>query len=191
MCHLFATCVLAAMLSAIAQSPAMPDADWKRWLEEVKPLLTDTERTEAAKWPAQERETFREKFWARRNSSGPDAGNQQRTDFESRVREADKRFRGGRNGAWNDCGRVFVLLGKPDRVSNRTSATHFAGDDRLKAFRDQEDSLAEVWFYRNPPRLPAAPQGYAFRFTETCEAVGGPSVQRLLQQIAATYLVAR
>ena len=189
MWRLLAICILTTTLSAMAQSPALSDRDWKRWLDEVSPLLTAAEKTEAAKSPAQERETFRDAFWARRTPTGQGPENQQRAEYELRVRTADKRFRDG--SKWNDCGRAFVLLGQPDRISNRASATHFAGNNRLGAFRDQDDVEAETWLYRNPVRLPPAPEGYVFHFTGTCESVNGPSFQRLLQTVAASYLLAR
>jgi hypothetical protein len=57
-----------------------------------------------------------------------------------------------------------------------------------EAFREQGDTLAEVWIYRNHPRLPTSPEGFSFRFTEGCEAVGGPTAQGVLQEAARSYL---
>lgn len=184
-----AVCLLAPAVWAMAQSPAVSDRDWKRWLEDVKPLMVAAERTQASKVPAPEREQFRDGFWSRRNPTPQAAGNQQRIDFEQRVQTADKRFRNGSNGPWNDCGRAFVLLGQADRVTNTAAAAHSANSDRLAAFRDQDDSEAEQWLYRNPPRLPPAPNGYMFRFTMICESMNGTAFGRLLEQVAASYVV--
>ncbi len=189
MWRLLAINTLVVAVLGMAQSPAVPDRDWKRWLDDVTPLLTAAEKTEAKKTPAQARESFREAFWARRNPTGQTPDNPQRADFETRVREADRRFRNG--GAWNDCGRTFVVLGKPDRVVSSLSAAHFAGGDRLSASREQDDVVAETWFYRTPARLPQSPQGYNFRFTTQCESLNGPGFQRLLEAAATTYVVQR
>ncbi len=182
---------LAVTVVVMAQSPVASDRDWKRWLDDVGPLLTAAEKSNAKKVAAQDRDSFRESFWARRNPNGKTADNPQRAEFELRVRNADKRFRVNGNGAWNDCGRAFVILGKPDKIDNRVNATHFAASDQLSAFREQDDVEAEVWIYRDSPRLPPSPQGYNFRFTQKCEALNGPPFQRLLESAAASYVVER
>jgi GWxTD domain-containing protein len=174
----------------MVQAPPVPDRDWKRWLNDVAPLLTPAEKSEATKASAADREKVRDAFWARRNPEPQAAENPARAEYELRVRTADKRFRNGADGAWNDCGRTFVLLGKPDRVTNTAAASHFTGDP-MAAAREQDDREAETWLYRTPPRLPPSPEGYGFRFTQICESVGGPSFQRLLGAVAATYVVTR
>ena len=183
-------CTLLVSAALFAQSSPVPDQDWKAWLNEVAPLLTGAEKSAARKAPAQERDRFREDFWARRNPNGLALDNPRRTEFELRVHQADKRFRNG-NGTWNDCGVTFAVLGKPDRVVNRQSAAHFAGPDGLQAFREDDDVVAEVWAYRNPVGLPASPQEYAFRFTRNCETLNGPGFYRLMESAAASYVVAR
>lgn len=185
--RVLACCMVATVVSVMAQSAAVSDRDWKKWLEDVKPLMAAAERAEVPKVPAEAREEFREAFWARRNPGGQPQ-NAQRAEFEQRVADADKRFRGGSSGPWNDCGRVFVVLGKPDLVTNRTNSAHFDESDRLKAFREQDDAEAEQWLYRNPPRLPPAAQGYVLRFTMKCETLNGPGFERMLNAAAATYL---
>ncbi|MGE5360894.1 MAG: GWxTD domain-containing protein [Bacteroidales bacterium] len=189
--RLIALVMFVSTVSVLAQSVAVSDRDWKRWLNDVGPLLTAAEKTQSKKVPVEERDSFREAFWARRNPNRDGLENPTRTDFELRVRQADKRFRHDGAGAWNDCGYAFVVLGKPDKVANRVGTTHFSGDDPLKAFREQDDVVAEAWQYRTPARLPPTPEGYNFRFTQTCQSLNGPGFQRLMQSAAATYVVAR
>ncbi len=182
--------VLSMTVSAIAQSKAISDNDWKRWVADVDPLLTAAEKTEAKKTPAQEREAFREAFWARRNPAGAaSADNAARAEFERRVAEADKRFRD--RAGWNDCGRTFVLFGKPDKIDNRLASHQFSSEDRLKAMREQDDVVAEAWFYRNPPGLPAVANGYSLRFSQNCESMMGPAFYQALQRVADSYVVAK
>jgi GWxTD domain-containing protein len=182
-------CLLAPVVAAMLQATAPTDREWKRWLDDVRPLLLPSEAATAKTLPPSARVEFREGFWRWRDPDPATADNPVRAQFGSRVLAAEKRFRVNGTGGWNDCGRTFVVLGKPDRMHGVALAAHFAGDDPLAAFREQEDKVAEVWTYRNHPRLPQTPEGLAFRFTPNCEAVGGPSVQRLLQAAAASYVV--
>jgi GWxTD domain-containing protein len=179
------------LLSVAAEmfQPAPPsDREWRAWLDEVRPFLMPAEEKAAKKVPAAGREAFREDFWRLRDPDPSTPGNETRTQIETRVRTADSRFRAGKNGPWNDCGRTFVLLGKPDLAQEALTRQHFEGGDRLAAFREQGDTVAEVWIYRNHPRLPTSPEGFSFRFTQECEAVGGPSAQGVLQEAARSYL---
>ncbi len=187
--RLSAIFVLAMTVSIFAQSKAIPDNEWKRWVADVDPLLSAAEKTDAKKTPAQEREAFREAFWARRNPNGAGADNPQRAAFERRVAEADKRFRSG--GGWNDCGRTFVLFGKPDKIDNRLASHQFSSEDRLRAMREQDDVVAEAWFYRNPPGLPALADGYSLRFSQNCDSMMGPGFSQALQRVAQSYVVAK
>ncbi len=187
--RLSAIFVLSMTVSLIAQSAALSDKDWKRWLADVDPLLTAAEKTEAKKAPAPQREAFREAFWTRRNPNGAAADNPRRAEFEQRIAEADKRFRDG--GSWNDCGRTFVLFGKADKIDNRLAAQQFSSEDRLKALREQDNVVAEAWFYRNPAGLPAVANGYSLRFSQNCESMMGPGFNQALQRVAESYVVAK
>ena len=82
-----------------------------------------------------------------------------------------------------------MLIGKPDVMRNVAGDAHFAGDDRLANFVAQEDKVSEIWLYRNHPRLPPTPTEYSFQFNPACEAVGNPSAQRLLDNVAKSYVV--
>jgi GWxTD domain-containing protein len=151
--------------------------------------MTSEEEQAGKKVEASERQAFGENFWRRRDPNRSTIDNEFRTEFERRARAADERFRSGRG--WNDCGRTFVLLGKPDLVEDATGRRHFASSDRLEAMREQEDTLAETWFYRNPAALPQSPQGYRFRFTRVCESLDGSAARLLLQRVAASYIQER
>ncbi len=81
-----------------------------------------------------------------------------------------------------------MVLGKPDWSRNDHLAQHFATPDPLRSFTEQESVATEHWLYRNHPSLPPSPEGYVFRFNPACEAVAGPSSDRLLQSAAESYL---
>ena len=189
MWRVFAACLLAPAVSALLQAAPPSDGEWKRWLDEVRPLLQPSEETTAKKLPPQARNGFREGFWQLRAPDPASPDNPVRREFERRVSGAEKRFKVNGKGAWNDCGRTYLLLGQPTWVKEVATEAHFAGADALAAFRDQDERAAEVWSYRNHPRLPPAPEGYAFQFTPNCDLVGSPTAVRLLQGAAESYVM--
>ena len=172
--------VFNATSTALAQSVPIPDREWRTWLDDVRPFFSQSEAAASKHVAAADREAFREMFWRRRTDTATAGRADGRVQLEDRIRAADKRYRAKGNGEWNDCGRVYVLLGKPDWIRNEVPAAHFKGGDSLANFRDQDDQLAETWVYRSHPRLPPSPEGFSFRFTTQCEAVGSPQLQRML-----------
>jgi GWxTD domain-containing protein len=185
--------VVLAVLSAgllAQQGPApMPNDEWKRWLDQVGPLMLQAERKEAKTTAPSQRAQFREDFWQARNPDPSNPDNPVRAEFESRIQTAEKRFRINGKSGWTDCGRTFLVLGKPDWMRNNHVTQHFSGSDPMRAFQAQENTATEEWIYRNPPRLPPSPEGYVFRFNPACESIAGRSADRLLDQVAASYVV--
>ncbi len=178
--------IAGALLVAALQNeiPLVSDPAWKQWLEEVKPLMLRAERDAARKLPASARETFREQFWAARDQDPATTFNETRSAFNHRVESADRRYRQSDGGPWNDCGKAFVLFGPPDVRNEVRIMAQAMAPDRLAAYRDEQDQVAETWTYRNHPLLPASPQGYQFRFTPSCEAFEGASFGRVMQLAA-------
>ena len=192
---LFAAFILTVLMAgARAQAPAsMPTDDWKRWLDRVDPLMMQSERKEAKTTAPSDRVKFQEAFWQARNPDPSNPENPVRAQFELRMQTAEKRF--FVNGKkWNDCGKTFLVLGKPDWEKNTRIAQHFGADpmrgapDPLHAFQDQEQAATELWTYRNPPKLPPLADGYTFRFNPSCESVTSHG-DALLNQVAASYVV--
>jgi GWxTD domain-containing protein len=185
-----AALVMTTTFVALAQTSAMSNREWQAWVDDVRPFFSASEATAAKNVAAADREAFRDGFWKRRTDATADGGIAVRATLEARIRAADKRYRVSDKGAWNDCGRTYVLLGKPDWVRSMVLGAHFSGGDAAANFRDQDDQLAEVWIYRTHPRLPPSPNGVSLGFTTKCEAIGSSQFQRLLDQAAASYLVA-
>ncbi|MCX6543950.1 MAG: GWxTD domain-containing protein [Acidobacteria bacterium] len=185
-----AALVLTTTLVGVAQTSGMSNREWQAWVDDVRPFFLASEAAAAKNVPAADRSAFRDEFWKRRTDATAEAGTAVRATLEARIRAADKRYRVNDKGAWNDCGRTYVLLGTPDWVRSMVLGAHFNGGDAAANFRDQDDQLAEVWIYRAHPRLPPSPNGVSFGFTTKCEAIGSPQFQRLLDQAAASYLVA-
>ena len=187
---IFAVCLLALVVAgARAQAPApLPDAEWKKWLNLIDPLLMDAERKDAKTTAPSQRTKFQEAFWAARNPNPAGPDNPFRVEIETRMAAAEKRFLiNGRK--WNDCGRTFLLLGKPDWQKDTHVAQHFGAPDPLRAFQDQEQTATEQWLYRSHPSLPPSPRGISFRFNPSCESMGGHTSDQLLSQVATSYVV--
>jgi len=106
--------------------------------------------------------------------------------IEQRIRSADARWRTGKG--WNDCGRTYLVLGAPDFSKGVALEQHFAAPDALRQMVDQEGRVSDIWLYRSPKGLPAAADGYRFGFDPACQFVTAPTVERLLNQAARTFL---
>ena len=116
------------------------DKDDKRFLDDVRPiLLTDEEKVFKELKQKSDRLEFRKIFWARRDPDPATPENEFQTEYEKAHAEADLAYRVlGQAGAATDCGRVFILLGKPDEV--RKEETAVAG---LR--------VPETWTYKDRP----------------------------------------
>jgi len=171
-----AACLAVPAVAAMLQPSPAADRDWKRWLDDVRPLVLPDEEKAVLKLPVADREGFREAFWRRRAPDPTSTDNERRVAYERRVQIAEPRFRDSK-GAWNDCGRTFLLLGKPDSARKVTDTSQRAGG-----------AASEVWTYRNSPRLPQTAGGYVFSFSSTCGSLGGATFQQTLRSVAATYV---
>ncbi len=91
-------CLLAAFASAqtAPPRPPLPDKEWKRWLDEVRPLLVKADTDEIRVLAPSQRRQFREDFWLARDPDPGTPDNEVRTEYERRVVTAEKRFRSRR-----------------------------------------------------------------------------------------------
>ncbi len=114
-----------------------PDNDDKSWLEEVKPIISGDEKNIFDKLKNKEdRLEFRKIFWARRDPDLNTVQNEFQDEYVQARATADKDYAlGGQRGSTTDCGRVFILLGKPDEVRKSTN----------------DPLVAQTWVYRDRP----------------------------------------
>jgi GWxTD domain-containing protein len=185
---LLALLVAATAAASLSAQAGIDQRAWQKWLDDVRPLMQAEEIKAAKSAPAAERQTVRDTFWRRRDPDPTLMENQMRIEIEARIQKADKRFRVGSKN-WNDCGRTYLILGPPDRMKNVVGDQHFSSDDRMRQFADQEGRLAEIWQYRNNPRLPPSPEGFEFRFDPACQFVASPATERLLAAAVAGYVL--
>jgi GWxTD domain-containing protein len=104
------------------------DAKWRQG--PAKYLLTKEEDQAYKKLKVgEDRTTFVEEFWAKRDPSPDTPENEYRVEFYRRAHEAASLFAGEGGRGWQDeRGHVFILLGKPDDIVAGTSPV--GGDDR-------------------------------------------------------------
>lgn len=97
-------------------------ASWQRSPEFIL-LATTSERNQWQALPAPEhRDSFITRFWFDRDPTPETEANEFREEFERRVAYADHVFSTtSLRGALTDRGRVYVLLGSPDRIELITS----------------------------------------------------------------------
>jgi GWxTD domain-containing protein len=181
-----AAAVVAVTVSAQGPQP-MPDKEWKHWLDQVRPLIQPTDAAEIKVTAPSQRAAFRESFWRVRNPDPSSADNPVRLEYEQRARQAESRFRHNGKGAWNDCGRTWMVLGKPDVV--RFDQSGF--ESRNLPVPSTVPVPVELWTYRRHPRLPTSLDEITFRFDFDCEVVENLAADRLLRSVAATYVIGR
>jgi GWxTD domain-containing protein len=88
----------------------------QRWLEDVSPILTKTERSVFNKLQTNtERAKFVQFFWRMRDPLPDTAENEFRTEYEERVRFADQKLGhfSPKRGSQTDRGYFYVVLGPP------------------------------------------------------------------------------
>ena len=117
-------------------------------LEQFERLGTDAERA-----------AFIEMFWARRDPTPNTAKNECRLEIERRVRYVEAHFTTGRQrGARSDLGRVHILLGPPDKVSQpKLTLTNVSAAGGRLANPGEASGLLRgaqppiLWFYERLP----------------------------------------
>jgi GWxTD domain-containing protein len=154
------------------------DKDQKKWLDDVRPIiLPDEEKTYRELKEKGDREEFQKIFWARRD---PDLGTPQNEYQEEYLRtraEADVQFKvAGTRGSETDCGRVFLLLGKPDEMK----AEPVGETPMLRT--------PETWTYRDRPGQTFTGGEAKISFSGNCALPQGNRFGEALNQIAASKI---
>jgi GWxTD domain-containing protein len=131
-----------SLWGAFAGAQEMTD-NWNNWLDEVKPIITKSERAVfKTLQKEEERKTFVSFFWKVRDASPGTPENEFRTEYYSRRKYAGDRL----GGADSDRGRIYIILGKPAERQD------FAGLDGVVD--------CELWIYRGEGRSGLPPMMY-------------------------------
>lgn len=178
--RIVSTLAAATLLSALPARADKLDKDSKRWLDEVRPImLADEEKTFRGLKDKGEREEFQKIFWARRDPNLEAEGNEFQAGYNAARLEADKEYKtGGTAGSLTDCGRVLLLLGKPDEVKVDGAPSESA------TFRPPQ-----TWTYRDRPGQTFAGGEAKISFSANCQLPQGNRLGEALQRIAESKVV--
>jgi GWxTD domain-containing protein len=152
------------------------DKEDKKWLDEVRPiLLADEEKTYKGLKEKADRLEFQKIFWARRDADLATPENEFEAQYAKDRAAADQSYRlPAQSGSASDCGRTFILLGKPDEVQQETV--------EVSGFR-----APETWTYRDRPGQTFQGGRAVIAFDSDCRAPVGFSAQ--LDRVAAAKVV--
>lgn len=149
----------------------------KAFLEGVRPiLLPDEEKVFRSLKDKGDRAEFQKIFWARRDPDLETPQNEYQLEYLAAKAEADKQFKiPGREGSATDCGRVQILLGKPDETKKE------------QVGENPGVRPAETWTYRDRPNQTF--QGGKALITFDTECKAGPGVAEQFNRVAEGKIV--
>jgi GWxTD domain-containing protein len=172
----------AFMLALLVASPAVAaaqklDKDDRTWLDAVQPILLDDEqKLYKSLKDKTDRLEFQKIFWARRDPDLATAVNEYQAEYERARAAADRLYRlPTRPGAQTDCGRAYILLGKPDEVQQEVGTS----EPGLRA--------PETWTYRDRPGRTFTGGKALVSFDPECRAPGAFSAQ--MDRVAASLVL--
>jgi GWxTD domain-containing protein len=153
------------------------DKDDKSFLDGVRPiLLADEEKFFKSLKEKSDRLEFQKIFWARRDPDLATAANEYQVQFEKARSDADRLYRmPAQAGSLTDCGRVYILLGKPDEVQPQPGNVA----PGLRA--------PEVWVFKDKEGRTFVGGKIQIAFDEECRAAAALAPQ--LEKIAEAQVV--
>jgi len=164
-----------AVLPGTARAQKLDKED-KKWLDDVRPILMSSEEKAYKELKDKaDRLEFQKIFWARRDPELATPDNEYQAEFLKDRTAADTQFRvPAQAGSDTDCGRVFLLLGKPDEVQKQEAVAI-------------AQRTPEVWTYRDKPGRTFAGGRIQIAFDEECR--GTTSLAPQIDRLAATKVV--
>jgi GWxTD domain-containing protein len=99
------------------------ESPYKKWLDEEVPyIITPEERAAFKKLGTDdERESFIENFWERRNPNPGSPENEFKEEYYRRIAYANEHFASGIPGWKSDRGRIYIMYGPADEVDSHPS----------------------------------------------------------------------
>ncbi|MCL5744691.1 MAG: GWxTD domain-containing protein [Acidobacteria bacterium] len=125
------------------------ETPYRRWLDEdVTYIITDEERTAFKRLSTDdERETFIEQFWLRRDPTPDTAENEFKEEHYRRIAYANERYASGIPGWKTDRGRIYIAYGPPDE-----NESHPSGGNYERPYDEGGGTTStfpfEIWRYR-------------------------------------------
>ncbi|WP_035359497.1 GWxTD domain-containing protein [Edaphobacter aggregans] len=139
---------------------------YKKWLDEdVRWIITDQEM-QAFKHLSndEERDSFIEQFWLRRNPNPESPDNEYRDEHYRRIAYANERFAAGKPGWKTDRGHIYIAYGKPDSIDS-----HPSGGNYQRPMEEGGGNTStypfETWHYRY---IQGVGDNIDIEFVDTC-----------------------
>jgi GWxTD domain-containing protein len=139
---------------------------YKRWLDEdVRWIITDQEmRAFKSLSNDEERDSFIENFWLRRNPNPDSPENEYREEHYARIAYANEHFAAGMPGWKTDRGHIYIAYGKADSIDSHPSGGNYErpmdeGGGNTSTFP------FEIWHYRY---LAGIGDNIDIEFVDTC-----------------------
>jgi GWxTD domain-containing protein len=140
--------------------------EYKKWVDEdVRWIITD-EELQAFKSLSndEERETFIENFWLRRNPNPDSPENEYREEHYARIAYANEHFAAGKPGWKTDRGHIYIAYGKPDNIDSHPSGGSY--DRPMEEGGGNTSTFPfEIWHYRY---LEGIGDNIDIEFVDTC-----------------------
>jgi GWxTD domain-containing protein len=140
---------------------------YKVWLnEEVPYIITDQERKAVLSLSNdEERDSFIEAFWQRRNPNPDSPENEFREEYYRRITYANEHFAAGKPGWKTDRGHIYIAFGAPDDIDSHPSGGLY---ERPPDEGGGETSTFpfEVWHYRY---LEGIGENIDIEFVDSCQ----------------------
>ena len=140
---------------------------YKTWLnEEVPYIISDDERKAFMTLSNdEERESFIENFWLRRNPNPDSPENEFREEHYRRIAYANEHFAAGKPGWKTDRGHIYIAYGAADSIDSHPSGGMY---ERPMEEGGGETSTFpfEVWHYRY---LEGIGENIDIEFVDTCQ----------------------
>lgn len=125
------------------------ETPYKKWLsEEVPYIITDQERAAFKKLSTDdERESFIETFWERRNPNPTSPENEFKEEYYRRIAYANEHYASGIPGWKTDRGRIYIMYGPADEVDSHPSGGSYERPDS-EGGGETSTYPFEQWRYR-------------------------------------------
>jgi GWxTD domain-containing protein len=123
---------------------------YKKWLDEdVVYIITDEEKAVFKSLKTEEeRETFIEQFWARRNPDQRSTSNEFKEEHYRRIAYANQSYASGVPGWKTDRGRIYIMYGKPDETESHPSGGSY-NRESWEGGGSTSTYPFERWWYRH------------------------------------------
>lgn len=120
---------------------------FKKWLNEVSPIITDSEYDVFKRLKAPlEKEKFIEEFWKRRDPTPETVENEFREEYQKRLAYVNEHFTCILPGYLTDRGKVYLLLGKPHLIFSYPMG--LTENSPFRHLKIPPSVPVEIWQYR-------------------------------------------